>query len=359
MILTKLMDMTEIRLFTAVRRAKIYKTFRTYNKSLVKPTKPITPEGDDNGWSAGADGAIWMCEKSAMSISQGEWSDVIRIKGDAGSAGPLIYPAGIFSLDKSYTRTSLTAPYVAHNSLYYYLSKTGTFTGINPADDYAANGVNATWRPYDNFQAAFFEIVMAEFARLGKAVFFNDYMMSQYGVTPSGADTNEYQNFAAGTFIPNILLNFLTGAGHLSAGNFSWDQYGRTYRKSKEIIVWRSIADEFGTLETGHNVNLKKGTYFDLGSWTKAIINLPDPALHQGLELELRGPIATTRIPRDWPTFRSNGFAMMGWSTTTSDYVTCSRVISYITGSARAYIISQKVNNVWTWVADNNFTIVS
>ena len=279
--------------------------------------------------------------------------------GAAGSAGPLIYPAGIFSLDKSYTRTSLTAPYVAHNSLYYYLAKTGTFTGINPADDYAANGVNATWRPYDNFQAAFFEIVMAEFARLGKAVFFNDYMMSQYGVTPSGADTNEYQNFAAGTFIPNILLNFLTGAGHLSAGNFSWDQYGRTYRKSKEIIVWRSIADEFGTLETEHNVNLKKGTYFDFGSWTKAIINLPDPALHQGLELELRGPIATTRVPRDWPTFRSNGFAMMGWSTTTSDYVTCSRVISYITGSARANITSQKVNNVWTWVADSNFIIIS
>jgi hypothetical protein len=248
---------------------------------------------------------------------------------------------------------------VAHNSLYYYLAKTGTFTGINPADDYAANGVNAIWRPYDNFQAAFFEIVMAEFARLGKAVFFNDYMMSQYGVTPSGEDTNEYQNFAAGTFIPNILLNFLTGAGHLSAGNFSWDEYGRTYRKSKDIIVWRDLLAEFGEAETEHNLNLKRGTYFDLSCWTNAICNLPDPALHQGIELEFKGSVATTRVPMPLPSFKSAGFAMMGWNSTTSDYVTCSRVKSYISGSARAHITSQKVNNVWTWVADIGFSIVS
>ena len=350
------MDMTEIRLFTAVRRAKIYKTFRTYNKSLVKPTKPITPEGDDNGWSAGADGAIWMCEKSALSISQGEWSDVIRVKGDSG---PIPYSAGIYDENKSYTSTELTTQFVLCGSMRYYLAKTGTFTGINPVDDYAANGVNATWKPLENYQDAFFEVIMARLGLLGKAVFYDQFMFSQDGVDLNGNASTAYENFSAGTFIPNILFNFITGAGHLSAGNFSWDEYGRTYRKSKDIIVWRSILDEFGALETEHNVNLKKGTYFDFSGWTKAIINLPDPSLHQGLELEFRGPIATTRVPRDWPTFKSAGFAMMGWNSTTSDYVTCSRVISYITGSARAHIISQKVNNVWTWVADSGFSIVS
>ena len=232
-------------------------------------------------------------------------------------------------------------------------------SSIPPLNDIQNNPNTTSWVAYEYWPLIGTRYLIARLGLIGSAVFYDEFMFSQQGVDNNGDASTAYGGFVNGPFIPNILLNFLTGAGHLSAGNFRWDEYGRTYRKSKDIIVWRSILDEFGELETEHNVNLKKGTYFDFGSWTKAIINLPDPALHQGLELEFRGPIATTRVPRDWPTFKSNGFAMMGWSTTTSDYVTCSRVISYIAGSSRAHIISQKVNNVWTWVADSNFIIIS
>jgi hypothetical protein len=232
-------------------------------------------------------------------------------------------------------------------------------SSIPPLNDIQNNPTTTSWKAYEYWPLIGTRYLIARLGLIGSAVFYDEFMFSQDGVDLNGNASTAYQNFEASTFIPNILLNFLTGAGHLSAGNFSWDEYGRTYRKSKDIIVWRDLLAEFGVEETEHNLNLKKGTYFDFSGWTKAIINLPDPALHQGLELEFRGPIATTRVPRDWPTFKSAGFAMMGWNSTESDYVTCSSVISYISGSSRAHITSQKVNNVWTWVADSNFTIVS
>jgi hypothetical protein len=232
-------------------------------------------------------------------------------------------------------------------------------SSVPPLNDIQNNPNTTSWVAYEYWPLIGTRYLIARLGLVGSAVFYDEFMFSQQGVDNNSDTSTAYGGFANDSFIPNIMLNFMTGSGHFSAGNFRWDEYGRTYRKSKDIIVWRSILDEFGALETEHNVNLKKGTYFDFSGWTKAIINLPDPALHQGLEIEFRGPIATTRVPRDWPTFKSAGFAMMGWNSTTSDFVTCSRVISYITGSSRAHIISQKVNNVWTWVADSGFSIVS
>lgn len=128
----------------------------------------------------------------------------------------MTYPAGIFDMNTAYVGTDRKAPYVYYEpgKTYYVLNKETTVKGINPAADYAANGKNASWIPFENFKAIFVEIFMALFAKLGGAVFWGDYMFSQLGVDANGNATADYQNFdglATKAFIPNFYVNFRTG----------------------------------------------------------------------------------------------------------------------------------------------------
>lgn len=138
-------------------------------------------------------------------------------KGDKGDDGlrAIPIPAGEYSSTQSYTATAYLAPYVLCEGKYYILNKTGTFTGINPKNDYAAHGQNATWLYLENVQYVFTEILMANLALLGKAVFYGNYMFSQYGKRGNTV-INTPGNYSApteagGDFTPNILINFMTG----------------------------------------------------------------------------------------------------------------------------------------------------
>lgn len=126
-----------------------------------------------------------------------------------GVLSKMLYPAGPYSDTKTYTATAKSCPMVELNGLYYYLAITGSVTGVNPADDVAAKG--GTWELMDTFKAIFTEILMADFAKLAAAIFSGDYMFSQYGIDSDGNVSNEYKNFAEGTFTPNLLIDFLNG----------------------------------------------------------------------------------------------------------------------------------------------------
>lgn len=136
-------------------------------------------------------------------------------KGDPGAQGPigpLVYPAGEYSASTGYTRTALSTPMVLCEGQYYVLAKEGTFKGVNPKTDYAANGSKATWVVMDKIQYAFIEVLMANFAKLASAVFYGQYMFSQQGVDANGNSTNNYRNFGTANFTPNLLLDFQTGS---------------------------------------------------------------------------------------------------------------------------------------------------
>ena len=132
-------------------------------------------------------------------------------KGDKGDIGALIYPAGEYLSTISYSRTTLSAPMVLHEEKYYVLNKEGTFIGINPKTDYAANGNKATWVLMDKVKYAFIEMLMANFAKLASAVFYGQYMFSQQGTNADGAATSDYCKFGTDAFTPNLMLDFLTG----------------------------------------------------------------------------------------------------------------------------------------------------
>lgn len=139
-----------------------------------------------------------------------------------GPIGPLVYPAGEYSASTGYTRTALSTPMVLCEGQYYVLAKEGTFKGVNPKTDYAANGSKATWVVMDKIQYAFIEVLMANFAKLASAVFYGQYMFSQYGIKADGSAVETvggYKDFnyndpmnPANKFRPNLLLDFLTGS---------------------------------------------------------------------------------------------------------------------------------------------------
>ena len=154
-------------------------------------------------------------------------------KGDPGKTGPLVYPAGEYSGTDEYVRTELTTPVVLHEGEYYVLNIEGTVKGINPKEDYAANGSSAHWVRMTKMKYAFFEVLMANFAKLGSAIFSGDYLMSQYGFNPQREVTDQYKEFTPDMkkFTPMILLNMLTGEGHLAGNNIFWDKLGTLYHK--------------------------------------------------------------------------------------------------------------------------------
>ena len=101
------------------------------------------------------------------------------------------------------------------------MNKEGTFKNINPKKDYAANGSKATWVLMDKVRYSFVEILMANFAKLASAVFYGQYMFSQYGVRADGSAVETeggYKDFnysdpmnPANGFRPNLLIDFLRG----------------------------------------------------------------------------------------------------------------------------------------------------
>lgn len=140
-------------------------------------------------------------------------------KGDLGKRGQLPYPAGEYDMDTDYICTDLIAPYVLYDGIYYVMNRITTWIGhgvpsnINdPKKDYAVNGKNATWIPFENYKAVYVEILMANFAKLASAVFHGNYMFSQQGVDADGNPTNDYRNFGTADFTPNLMFDFLTGS---------------------------------------------------------------------------------------------------------------------------------------------------
>lgn len=139
----------------------------------------------------------------------------VTYDGQKGDSGRLPVPYGEYSSEVTYTATDLIAPYVLCAGKYYVMNKTTSMKGLNPQNDYAANGTNATWILLENYKAIFVELLMANLGLIGKAVFYNEYQYSQYG-KKDATEVSESGQYdipidAGGTFDPNLLLNFLTG----------------------------------------------------------------------------------------------------------------------------------------------------
>lgn len=149
---------------------------------------------------------------------------IVAIEGEpgvngTGSDAPIIYPAGVWNPNKSYSANSTRVPYVYFDGTesYWVLDKNAGEkynSDLDPEED-------PNWQPIDSFEAIYSDIGLFNQALVGKWVFHGDYMFSQEGVDASG-NPKKYSDFtdpkeaiANGTFKPNVLFNSVTGAGNL------------------------------------------------------------------------------------------------------------------------------------------------
>lgn len=163
-------------------------------------------------------------------------------KGEQGKKGQLIYPAGVYSSTIRYTTDEYKAPYVLDetDNNYYVLNTQMTWLGTEqgnrtPSQDYQENR-GTYWLKFDSYDAVFARIGIVANGLIGSAVFNGDYVFSQQGINPSASsssdvNTTQYQLFDKdfiydGSFTPNIMFNFRTGAGHLAAGKILFDENG-------------------------------------------------------------------------------------------------------------------------------------
>ena len=155
------------------------------------------------------------------------------LNGENGSKGQIIYPEGIYNVNAVYQGTTDKTPYVydSNDANYYVLNIVGTWQGTLHSNESPSTDTSNSWVKLDAFEALYTKIGIIANGLIGSAVFNGDYMFSQQGINSSGQVSTQYQNFnpetpTGGAFTPNILFNFKTGAGHMSAGKIKFDAEG-------------------------------------------------------------------------------------------------------------------------------------
>ena len=171
------------------------------------------------------------------------------IPGATGKQGPIIYPAGIFDSSVTYTQDIKindkgeeyvhSTPYVLYNGEFYIL-QVESFKGSKPTTE------DGSWLQMDKFSAVYTEILLANNALVGSAVFNGDYIFSQQGIDARGYPTygDEFKNFnhsdpynESNAFRPNWCVDLKTGEQWIGAGNIYFDSDGNAKFGENEINV--------------------------------------------------------------------------------------------------------------------------
>lgn len=130
----------------------------------------------------------------------------------------------------------------------------------NPKDDVASNPLTTKWKVYEISDLLAARILLADFAKVGQAVFQGNYILSQNGKDANGATTTDYTQFPS-NFTPAILLNMLNGDGHLAHKNIYWDEDGTMHLRQDFVYDWINIAEY-----SGHYVDFMKGSFIELST---------------------------------------------------------------------------------------------
>lgn len=173
---------------------------------------------------------------------------------------PVLLISGRWDVNKEYTRDSEVLPLVEHEGLFYSLNKEGmTKGGLNPKDDYAKNGSKATWKLQNSYEMVIVKAIVAGGGLVGEFVFWDGKMMSQQGVDKAGNPSTKYEEFRAGNFIPNLILDAITGEIKAIRG-----QFGLLHIEDNDIIGTDKTSGEVFRI-TGDGI--PNASAFD-GHWT-------------------------------------------------------------------------------------------
>lgn len=278
-------------------------------------------------------------DPSDDSIADGKWQ-MMRLSGLNGLDGSvevnrsqIIYPAGIYAVDKTYEYSYEKAPYVldTQDGNFYVYNGTFDWLGTNQGNAYP-NQRTDVWTLMEDFEAVYAKIGIIPNALIGSMVFNDNWVFSQFGKNSSNTEidgsTNNFENFdkddpmnTSNSFRPNYLLDCQTGelwlgagssyfsndgSGYLAGGNIVWD-------KSGNITIKGSLTQEYSTTVTpkkysfgSATINLasEKATQFYFNGPTKKssstsmgtiTINMNNVAAGREFELTM-GPNTTSTL---------------------------------------------------------------
>ena len=218
--------------------------------------------------------------------------------GTRGKTGRYYYYDGYFNSSKKYTATDHQAPYVAFdwtdtetvNGVQTQVVKTSYYMLIadtnKPSSTYIAPRTQAASGVWELMETSFkwliAEAFFTNFAKLGSAVFYGDWMISQHG-TVNGVASTQYELFddedptgtVAGHFVPNFAIDLMEGqayfggnkvrfnadgSGWLANKNIEWDFKGNlrfaglTYKK-KTVITPDNLSEYMSVVGTDYDNN--------------------------------------------------------------------------------------------------------
>jgi len=208
------------------------------------------------------DSDVTICEINIEAVFDGSI-------GPAGAKGAIYFFRGEWNNLETYIRTDDVIHYVVYNEYAYEPKKASVTGGSNPLADTQAGEVN--WHTLGKYDVIATKVLLANFALIAGGVFWNNKLMSQYGVNNSGATVNNYTAYSEdasgnenGTFHPNILIDFFSGFAKLAGGNaiFKSDGSGKlaggnlTFDKNGNIV----ISGKFESAKNGTKITIDPGT---------------------------------------------------------------------------------------------------
>ena len=143
----------------------------------------------------------WVSERKTDRNS-GEWGVFSKPtiwakwgeKGEDGKSGKLIYPAGAWSANTTYSATTTTAPFVSYGTpvKYYVLQVDKSETNTTPDKN------TTDWLEMSKYEAIYADIIVADNALIGGSVYNRDYVFSKKGLNKNLEETPKYNNFYGG-----------------------------------------------------------------------------------------------------------------------------------------------------------------
>ena len=105
-----------------------------------------------------------------------------------------------------------------HNLVFQWGNPVPGNSEMHPFEDMKQHPQETSWRKYSDWALLATQVFLANWAKLGSAVFSGDHMMSQHGRNAAGEADSDYRKFDAEKlgqpdcpFTPNVLINWLTG----------------------------------------------------------------------------------------------------------------------------------------------------
>ena len=276
----------------------IFKRTTTFVAPSV-PTEVTESDVAPSGWTDDPTGVDentkyeWCCYRK--SDKDGKWSDwrgkkdstkawlfamyAEGIPGATGGQGPILYPAGVFDNTKEYNQTIKTnsegkeyvhaTPYVLYDGEYLVL-QVASYQGNTPTTE------DGSWLQMDKFNAIYTDILLANNALVGSAVFNGNYIFSQKGVNASGVQVNNYQDFnhddpysVSNSFRPNWCVNLVTGEQWMCSGKAKVGLESITYQKDNSTLTIReylSLVTQLSNFTVSENYILYQTTVADTES---------------------------------------------------------------------------------------------